>query len=365
METLRDQLEQLATAAIRARWFPGVSIAIVVDDYVVYCSFGRTTYDSSAAPVCENTIYDVASLTKAIVTAPLICSALATGEIQADDKLTRYLPDYRGAGRDSIHISHLLTHTVEFDYRLSSFRELDSVDIRKTILSGGLKGTPGLRFVYSNANYILLGWILEAIYGNTLEALATDRIFRPLSLVHTSLRMPLSAEGVAPSEYDPWRGREIRGEIHDEVAWKLSHIGSVGSAGIFSTSSDLACYMRMLLKGGNYQGKPVLTSEAVRQMLEPRLEPPLCRYSFGWALSEGDWAGSSPRPEAFGKTGFTGCSMMADASLRVAVVIMANNTFPSRNSAEWRKATAGSFRRSVVDAVYRCREAGLTDATQH
>src|SRR5262249_25086536 len=208
-----------------------------------------------------DTIFDVASLTKVVATAPSILILAEEGKLRLVDPVVRYLPEFAAAGgeRDKVTIEQLLTHRAGFppddplDLYTGSPEEIFARKYREP-----LANPPGTKFVYSDIGYEVLGEVVRKVSGQSLDRFAAERIFVPLGMKNTTFHPLPPGEGrgegrtraevarIAPTEQR--QGRWMRGEVHDPRAYALG--GVAGHAGLFSTAEDLAKYCEMILSGG-------------------------------------------------------------------------------------------------------------------
>ena len=187
------------------------------------------------------------------------------------------------------------------------------------------KAPPGTRREYSDFGFMLLGLVVEQAAGDRLDFFCTDHIFGPLGMRNTGFRPdPSDRKRCAPTEQDPWRGRLVRGEVHDENAWAMG--GVAGHAGLFSTAGDLARFCEALLAGR------LLRPETLENMIRPQRDfyP---WQGLGWWLDPPmDWAnGFLFSRRAFGHTGWTGTSLWIDPDTGGFVVLLSNTCHPRRN----------------------------------
>ena len=212
---------------------------------------GNCSYDSDSPMVGEHTVYDVASITKSVPTACLALKLVEERRMKLKSPLVDFVPEYEGTFRDEIRIEHLLTHTLDFDFRMSDKKDLAPEKILESVFKADLRTPPGTTFSYANATSILLGLVIERVIGESLDIAAGRMLFSPLMMEHTTFfPEKLDCADIAPTEDDPWRGRIICGEVHDESAWALRTIMTTGSAGLFSTIADLVRFLSMLLNRG-------------------------------------------------------------------------------------------------------------------
>jgi CubicO group peptidase (beta-lactamase class C family) len=346
-EHIKRYLEQ----CIENRLFPGCIVGITAQGKNTVLAAGRLTYDRDSERVTEETVYDVASVTKAI---PTSCLALALCEEAVwsiSSRLIDFVPEFTGSFREAITIRHLLTHTLDFDFQLSAKKHLSPGAIMEAILTAPLRTPPGSRFAYANATSILLGLAVERACGLRLDEAARIRFFSPLAMTRTTFFPErLGGAAVAPAEDDPWRGRIICGEVHDESAWALRPKVVAGSAGLFSTAPDLLAFIEMLLAGGKLRGRRYFNAETTALMHTNALGPSAgACAALGWELNQPHFMGAGATSTTFGKTGFTGCAIVADPSREAGMVFLANHTFPKRRVD--RRAING-VRSTLADMVF-------------
>jgi len=274
-----------------------------------------------------DTVFDLASLTKPIVTATSLMILLEQDKFRLQDHVSQYLPEFGRNGKDKITIEQLLLHTsglitdnpVE-DYRDGPERALER------IYQLAPRTEPGSKFTYSDVGYIVLGQLVEKLSGQSLDQFSRDHIFEPLGLRDTNFKPETRlVERAAPTEQR--EGRWLRGSVHDPRAAALG--GVAGHAGLFSTADDLAVYAQALLNQGEFRGRRILQPETVRLMTAPHAVPGGWR-ALGWDV---ETSYSSNRGEifpfgSFGHTGFTGTSIWIDPSSQTAVIFLSNRIHP-------------------------------------
>jgi CubicO group peptidase (beta-lactamase class C family) len=325
--SINNKLNDCLNTAISRQVFPGCALAYVRGGESSVVTAGRLTYDDDAAPVTESTVYDCASITKAIPVSNLALWLIDRGRLRTDSRLIDFVPEYVGSFRDAILIRHLLTHTLDFDFRLSEYKDLPPEELLRTVLGVKMKGAPGEKFCYSNAASILLGLVVERASGRPLHTLAQEVFFDPLGMVDTTFFIDGGKRSrCAPTEIDPWRGRAVCGEVHDESACTLQKFMTPGSAGLFSTAGDLLKYIIMLIDGwGDFFSAETMESMQTDQI--PNISD-ACT-GLGWELNQ-EYMGKNRTPETFGKTGFTGCAVVVDRPGRAGFALLSNCTWPRR-----------------------------------
>ena len=348
MESLEERIEKRSREAIRGRVFPGTVIGIVYksgDRRIL--PIGNLSYDEGARPVQDDTIYDLASITKSIPTATLALHYMESERLKLTDKLIKYIPEFKNSYSKTVTIKHLLTYTLG-GYPLSAYKDKTPQELFEIIMTHDLHVKPGTGFFYSNLPAFLLGLVIEKVGGRTLDILAKELFFNPLHMGRTTFfpHQFLSDE-IAPTEIDEWRGL-VRGAVHDESAYVFTEKGGkvVGHAGLFSTASDLLNFLEMLLNEGDFHGHQYFLPETIRQMSTNQIPELNATTGLGWQL--GGW-GKYGGEHTFGKTGFTGTSVVCDIERRIAFTILSNRTYPKRPQ---NNAAIQAFRTEIADLVF-------------
>jgi CubicO group peptidase (beta-lactamase class C family) len=209
-----------------------------------------------------------------------------------------------------------------------------------------LEFSPGTQWNYSVAMDVM-GYLVQKLSGQTFGEFLRTRLFEPLGMKDTTyLPGPELLPRIAPTENDPWRGHVLRGEVHDENAAALG--GIAPHAGLFGTAPDLARFAQMLLNGGVYEQKRIVSRETIERFTKRQGVPDSSR-ALGWDTpSENSSAGSLFGPRSFGHTGFTGTSMWMDPDRTLFVILLTNRVHPTRENNAIREV-----RRAVADAVVR------------
>ncbi len=350
IKSIAARAGSLLDNAIDTQVFPGAAAAVIIGaDYEIITT-GRQTYDPASPMITPDSIYDVASLTKVL---PVSCCALKLieqGKLALDDLLISFVPEFSGSFREQITIHHLLTHTLDSTLRLSMCKDDHPDELLGKILSMQLRSRPGAHFNYSNATSILLGLVLEACTGKTLDLLGEEYFFAPLKMTRTGFnpRRFAPLEEIVPTEIDPWRGGVVAGEVHDESAWKfLPRV--VGSAGLFSTITDIVHFVVILMNSFN-SDNGLFTPQTASQIVKSQLDRVTGQCTgLGWELNQESFMGRFRTATTFGKTGFTGCSIVADPSKMCAGILLSNHIFPKRRES---RTQINTVRSSFADCVF-------------
>ncbi len=344
-------IEARVQRAISEKVFPGCVVGFVSKAMPpTILPFGRHTYDVHSTTMNEDSIFDVASITKAIPTSSLALQLIDSGRLPLDDKINKFIPKFSSSQSDKVLVRHLLTQTVNYNFRLSSLKDGGPQAILNAICTGELADEPGSTFFYSNATSILLGMVVEKIFGEGLAVSAQREFFDPLGMTRTSFFTEgFSRNDIVPTEIDPWRRRTIQGEVHDESAWALRQVMVAGSAGLFSTVPDILRFLRMLLNDGFQGGRRYFSASCLEQMVTNQIPSLGLQAGLGWELNQERYMGSFCSRSTIGKTGFTGCVCMADMAAKSALVMLSNWTYPSRKPDA---AAIDCVRRDIADIIF-------------
>jgi len=306
--------------------FPGAVIAVGRHDTVLLLSAVGHYGSDDPRPVTPETVYDLASLTKVIGLTTACMILVGEGKLDLDAPVQRYVPGFRGTGKERVTIRHLLTHSSG----LPAWRPLYiEATTRATALAladtTALLRQPADTFVYSDLGAMVLTQAVEAITGQRLDGYLEPREFQPLGMTSTRfLPPPAWRDRIAPTERSQ-DGTIIRGTVHDENAWKLG--GVSGHAGLFSTAPDLARFARWLLTAWRQD------SGQVRAFTKRQGIPNGSSRALGWDTpSENSSAGTKLGAHAFGHTGFTGTSIWIDPDKDLFVILLTNRVNPTREN---------------------------------
>jgi CubicO group peptidase (beta-lactamase class C family) len=243
------RIDGVLAAAIAKKEIPGAVVLVGRHGKVAFRKgYGHRALAPSAEPMTVDTAFDLASLTKPVATASAVMTLVEEGRVRLGDPVVTYLPEFGAGGgeREKVTVEQLLAHR-------SGLVADDPMDLYAGPLSEiwakkhrtRLATPPGRRFVYSDAGYEVLGELVRAVTGETLDVYARKAVFEPLGMTETEFRPigkggRLPAARIAPTERRD--GAFLRGEVHDPRARALG--GVAGHAGLFGTADDLARYAR-------------------------------------------------------------------------------------------------------------------------
>src|SRR5690348_4829484 len=315
--------------------FPGGVLAVGLDEKLLLHPFGRLSYSAKSSAVKADTIYDVASLTKVIVTTTAIMMLVAKQQIDLDVPIERYLPPCSGASesvdwRNRITVRQLLLHTSGLPAHREFFRKAKTpADVRKQLLAETLNNPSGAKIEYSDLGFILLGDIVERLTGKKLDHFAQSEIFAPLGMRNSFFNPQRSLRvRIAPTQEDKtYRKRLLDGEVDDANAFAMG--GVAGHAGLFSTANDIAAFAQMMLNGGIYAQTRILPRSIVQQFTK-RVQVGDSARAMGWDVPTGE--SSSGRyfsRQSYGHNGFTGTSIWIDPEKDLFVILLTNRVHPS------------------------------------
>lgn len=291
------------------------------------------------------TVYDLASLTKPLVTGALLALLVERGRVGLDSPVADYLPQFGEGDKRGVTVRHLLTHTSGLPAWRPLYMKADEPSrVLDVIASRPLEQTPGARVVYSDLGFITLGLLAQAVAGSKLDELARREIFQPLGLARTffnpeqSLRTEVAACESGGNAYERamceasadadearaarWREQTIWGEVHDGNAYFLG--GAAGHAGLFSNARETFRLASQFLPRTSSLFKPETCGLFRTNMTEGLNEA----RSFAWQLAATpeSTAGPSLPPEAFGHLGFTGTSCWIDPTAERVFILLTNRT---------------------------------------
>jgi CubicO group peptidase (beta-lactamase class C family) len=343
MGTRNEQLSALLQEHIDAGEFPAAVYLVADHDEIVFTdALGFSVVEPYRIANKFDTIYDLASLTKPLITGLLCARRIELGELTLDSSVSHYLPEFDRTDKQMITVRELLTHTSG----LPAWRPLyvlteDQPDrAAGAIASLDLEYKPGTRVIYSDLGFIALGILLERLTGQRLAGLAQHEIFEPLKLKQTFFNPELALQtGIAAcetgnayevdmskqlgqAEYANSRQRLIWGEVHDGNAYFLG--GAAGHAGLFSTASETFLLAQQFLRETTTLLAPD-TCKLFRQNMTPGLNE---ARSIGWQLAatKDSTGGVQLPPDSFGHNGFTGTSVWIDPEHARVFILLTNRT---------------------------------------
>jgi CubicO group peptidase (beta-lactamase class C family) len=322
-----QRIDEVVSAGMERGDFPGAVITVGRHGRIVFQrAYGDRTLVPQREPMQLDTLFDIASLTKVVVTAPAVMQLVEAGRLRLSDRLGRLIPACDRDDRREITVRQLLAHE-------SGMRSMFTVGTRHGIGSYAdaihlaclepMTGIPGMQFRYSDLNYVLLGEIVHRAAGESIDAYGYRRILRPLGMRDTLFNpsAALRRERVAGEDV-------ITGEVEDGVAIRMG--GVSGHSGLYSTAADLALYCAMILNNGLWQGVRVLAPDSVHAMTRAVVHHARGSRGLGFDVATG-YSGSRGDLfpcDSFGHTGYSGVSMWLDRRSDTFVIILTNRLHP-------------------------------------
>ena len=324
-----EAIDAAIERAIAAGKAPGAVVRLESGGAVYQKSYGAKSVEPVLLPMTDDTIFDSASLTKVIATAPAIMLLAERDKLRLDDKVDHWITNFKAHGKGAVTIRHLLTHTSGLRPSLSSKPTWSglakAIDLAK---EERLTAQPGTKFRYSDINFILLGEIVQLASGQLLDEFTSKHIYQRLGMRDTGFLPPFKQRSrVAPTERVD--GEILHGIVHDPTARRMD--GVAGHAGLFTTAADLSRFAQMMLNGGKLNGRRIFKSETVQLMTSVHTPKGMkAKRGLGWDI---DSPYSSPRGNHFkiggyGHTGWTGGSLWIDPATRTIVILMTSRTHP-------------------------------------
>jgi len=300
---------------------------------------GKMSYDDDAEPVRLDTLYDLASLTKIVVTTTLSMIFTERGQLDLESPVRTYIPEFHGGDKDKVLVKDLLAHSGGLLWWTDLYKSFEGKTPEEAkrgyiaaICEMPLDYSPRSKTSYSDLGILLLGEILERISGKTIDVLAREEILDPLGMDDALYQPPESLRSrIAPTEDDPWRGRVVHGEVHDENAFGLG--GVAPHAGLFSTARSLARFAQMILGGGAFNGHRIVNGATIELFTRRANLVPDSSRALGWDTpSEPSSSGKFFSAASFGHTGFTGTSLWIDPERELFAILLTNRVHPTREN---------------------------------
>jgi CubicO group peptidase (beta-lactamase class C family) len=365
-----DAAAEIILEGVLRRAFPAASVEVGrLAGPVWRRGFGTLTYDPYAPDTTDETIFDLASLTKVIATTTLVMRAVDGRALNLDDSVRAWLPSWRGADRESVTIRDLLAHASGLPAYLPFFRDhTGRAEFEPAICGLPLEYPPRSQATYSDLGFMLLGFVIEDTRGKRAGEDARDNRSRAIGVLDPTATLsaqfrkiasfvtsdPLSfhpprawRERTAPTEIDAWRGRLLAGEVHDENTWALG--GAAGHAGLFGTAPAVGAFARAVLQ--TIAGDPVLAQPATFREFIRRTTIPGSSRALGWdTMLPTSSCGTLLSPTAIGHTGFTGTSLWIDWERDLYIVLLTNRVHPTREN-ELIRVLRPKFHDAVVQSL--------------
>jgi len=356
-EVITPKIDQAIDQALSEKKMPGCVVVVAQGGKVRYRkAHGNRRVEPSTEPMTHDTVFDMASLTKPVVTATSIMQLVEKGQVDLDATVETYLPEFRGHGKEAITIKQLLVHTSGLtpDNALSDY-ENGWPEAYQKICDLDLRSDPGERFRYSDVGFLLLGEVVARVSKMPLDEYAQAHIFQPLGMDETGFNpdATLAKRAVTTTQV---AGDWLKGTVHDPRARHCR--GVAGHAGLFSTADDLLLYANAMLDSRQSGDGHLLKPQTLKTMTQS-YDAAGNRRGLGWDKKSGYSSnrGKSMSSSAYGHGGFTGTAMWIDPELELVVIFLSNRVHPHGQGSV--NALAGQIGTIAADA---CREIGKTSA---
>ena len=326
-----DAARHVLERAIEEGAFPGAIVEVGTDRDVLWrFACGALTFEAGAPPVRDDTVYDLASLTKVLSTGALVMREIERGSLALDDTLPHLLPGCRNPALAAVTVEDVLSHCTGFPAYRPFYRTLQGEDAFEAgICATPLEYVPRSQSVYSDLGFMLLGVVLGR--GVALQQ-RFDAMWTQMATGEELQFLPPARwrSRIAPTEQDPWRQRLLLGEVHDENAAALG--GVAGHAGLFGTAPAVGAFARHVFQVLDGRSG-VFAATSLRRFITRRDGIPGSSRALAWdTMRPTSSCGTRMSPAAFGHTGFTGTSLWLDPATGVYVVLLTNRVHPTRTN---------------------------------
>ena len=362
-----SQIDRAVEEGIRGGVYPGAVVVVGTGHRVLYAKgYGHFTWSAdSRVPDPAGTLWDLASLTKVVATTPAAMLLVQDGRLDLDRAVQEYLPEFQGEGKERVTVRHLLEHRSGLRAFLPLNEDASTAEeARQLVLEEPLRRRPGDRVVYSDLNAMLLGWVVEAVAGDSLDRFVAGRLYARAGMGETMYRPPRALYGrIAPVGL--WRGHVIAGQLHDQNAVRLG--GVSGHAGLYSTGDDLARYAQLYLEAGRGANEDQVFQPAIVRHFTRRGPG---NRALGWEMRDStstDNAGALLSNASYGHGGYTGSSIWIDPERDLFVILLTNRVYAprTRSSITRLKRVRGRVADGAVALrAEMCAPAGSAAATQ-
>lgn len=355
----------MCSAAVDEGVAPGLVVLVAASGQTLFHeAFGARQVHPRRLPALPDTVYDVASLTKAVSTSVLAMQEVGAARLELDARAAALVPELGGPGRDEITVRQLLSHCSGLPahrpfWKQAAESPAERLAIERLAAREPLEYPPGTRAVYSDLGFIVLGWLLERLTGARLDTLFRERVAAPLGLGATSfvnLADPdararlLGDRSVAATQISVERHGLVLGEVDDPNAFAMG--GIAGHAGLFSTAAELAVIAAALVAAWHGGEAGLVTPEVIRQFWSPSGVPG-STWRLGWdgPAASGSQAGEHLSRAAVGHLAFTGCSLWIDPAREVVIVLLSNRVHPAIPTDDRFRRFRPALHDAVLDAV--------------
>ncbi len=311
---MEERIREIIKRYIDSRVIPGATYLVGNRDEVEYMGYmGNYQIIPYEKKIERSLYYDLASLTKVLITTPLVMKLIDMGEVSLSDSLARFFPNVPSDKR-GVTVFHLLTHTSGFFSYLRDLSGVTRENVLGKILNQPLERAPGSHVTYSCINFVTLFYIVKEVVRGEPYDFAKRWFYRPLSMeyiTYNPYKAGIPKDEIVPTVDDPQRGL-IQGVVHDPLASHLDGIS--GNAGLFGKIEDLYKYARMILRGG----EGIISEELVYRMERNYTEGLGSTRGLGWQIMG----------RLIGHTGYTGTSLYFSREKEKVAILLTNRVHP-------------------------------------
>ncbi|HET53605.1 MAG TPA: beta-N-acetylglucosaminidase [Ignavibacteria bacterium] len=328
------KVDSLVKSALVEKIFPGASLIVGHRNRIVYHqNFGKGTYEKDAKPIDDNSIFDIASLTKVVATTSAVMLLFDQNKIHLDDKVVKFLPGFGNNSKKEITIKNLLLHNSGLPAWEPFYKKYNTPDeVINAIMKMELEFSPGEKYLYSDIGMIVLQKVIEKITNKSIDKYLEENLFDQLEMKNTFFNpSPKVWYNCVPTEKDDyWRMQLLKGKVHDETAYFLG--GVAGHAGLFSTTEDLAKLISIYVNDGYFGSKQIFSKKTIDLFTKKNSEQSTRALGWDTKSAEKSSAGNLFSDNSFGHTGFTGTSIWADKNEGLFVILLTNRVHPTRSN---------------------------------
>ncbi|WP_433745103.1 serine hydrolase domain-containing protein [Falsibacillus pallidus] len=326
-----SKLEEYIKESIDRGQMPGAVLTVITKDSVLYEQAFGAAHSEKNIPMKTDTIFDLASLTKVCATLPSVLRLIEDGSLDLNDRVSRFLPFFNN---QDITIKHLLTHSSGLPASLNFHRKSYTTEEAVKDIANLFKSLePDEKVIYSDLNFILLGYLVEVISTMNLADFSQKYIYQPLGMINTYFNPDSSLKNqIAATEYRDHLQDFEWGTVHDENATAFGGIS--GHAGLFSTAGDLTKYAQCFLNNGVHEGKELFSPYTLEASYKNYTKELGTYRGIGWQLVDEDVSpvGHIFPQDSIGHTGFTGTSLWLNPRLDLGVILLTNRVHFGRET---------------------------------
>ncbi|MCX6376269.1 MAG: serine hydrolase [Armatimonadetes bacterium] len=356
------RIDAVVAQAIEAHTTPSACVVIGTKDGILYAkAYGHLTYEADSPPATLDTIYDLASVSKAVGTTSTAMMLVHDGKLSLDDPVSKYLPDWNRDDRRDVTIRHLITHTSG----LPSYTSAEKAEAQRRpgepkpdaliryIASLPLAYETGKGHIYACLNFLTLARVNEEVAGVCQETFLRRRLFVPLGMLNSGYYLSDKKKLMAAPTVGGEHFRQ--GRVHDPLAdYYCTGYRCSGNAGLFSTANDLSKFCRMMLSDGVYNGHRIFAPETI-DLFSTNALPEGVRggQGVGWGLSTrqpfATPLNNSPKKAVFTHAGYTGTYIHFDRLAGTFLVVLTNRVYPDDKTSDYRIRTG--IRRIMLETA--------------